>query len=243
MMCSNFSCHPEHKGVDNVAVTIIVVGSDEPRRFLKCWSHSYCLVSSPVRTWVSAVGEYHPRAHVSVMLRMMGVSKQRLPKCLPHATKRWVHGVQVKCHKITRHTSKGGTTHFFVHEGTFITRDGALFVLPPSGSYSTVPTAEGRRIEERMLRVLFEKHLRPKEDPTVARLCETPEGLRSEFSKMCKTLQRKRSVGLQTTDERRYDCLLLVKGGRRGRIEARKVGSSCVIESENTNGRVKTGVG
>lgn len=85
----------------------------------------------------------------------------------------------------------------------------------------------GRHTEAMMLMVLFSTNLNPRADPSVARKCETRDGLRPEFLKMARAArahQRRRSSGNATTLEiasspaldRRFDCLLLVRAVRGG---------------------------
>lgn len=74
---------------------------------------------------------------------------------------------QVGCRKITQSSGKGGNNYIYSYEGTFTTRDGALFVLPPATRRSMTPRPS-REIETRMLRVRYKTNLDPRADPGVA---------------------------------------------------------------------------
>lgn len=154
--------------------------------------------------------------------------------------KHCMHDVQVRCERFVRKTGKGGATYFHSYEGTFITSDGALFVLPPTGGRSMAP-ATGRKIEKRMLSVLFANNVNPKANPAVARRCETPKGLRSEFLRMVKTVPARpvsetRSNPEQNAANRRFDCLLLMKVFSDRTVSTSKVGINFYLESTNTVG-------
>lgn len=102
-----------------------------------------------------------------------------------------------------------------------MTRDGALFVVPPRR------WRLGRGIEKTMLNVLFSTNLHPLADPAVAELCETQRGLTSAFRLLVRrvrerpTLYRRRTVHRCGEEELspRFDCLLLLRenaGGKEG---------------------------
>ena len=131
-------------------------------------------------------------------------------------------------------TGKGGTTYSHRYAGTFVTRDGALMVVPPLPGRSNM-SKSGRDTEKRMLKVLFSTNLNPRADPSVARGCETRDGRKSEFSKLVKAARdhekkrvrgpllghhcwnqmRPNTISSPSTD-RRFDCLLLVGAARGG---------------------------
>ena len=119
-----------------------------------------------------------------------------------------------------------------VFKGTFVTRDGELFVVPKGRPVVSPPS---RKIEQKMLSVLFSTKLKPLADPAVATRCQTPKGLRSEFSSLFLSA-RSRQYGLRTgiirrpeVEERcpRFDCLLLVH-----RDEVRHYDSSLAIAAK-----------
>ncbi|CAM9766363.1 unnamed protein product, partial [Ectocarpus fasciculatus] len=115
--------------------------------------------------------------------------------------------------------------------GTFVTRDGAVFVVPPA-TWRPIAFRTTRKVEQRMLAVLYNTNRNPRDDPSVASSCQTPDGLRAEFSKMAKAVPKKplggacavrgayRYLRAGTVDPRlnqdaadyRYDCILLMDG-------------------------------
>lgn len=74
---------------------------------------------------------------------------------------------QATCKKIVKSTGKGGTKISYSYEGTFVTRDGAVFFLPPPTKLKMQKPS--RRIEKRMLSVLHNTKRNPRADPSVAR--------------------------------------------------------------------------
>ncbi|CAN0164191.1 unnamed protein product [Ectocarpus sp. 13 AM-2016] len=149
--------------------------------------------------------------------------------------------VRATCKKTVKRTGKGGAKIIYTYEGTFVTRDGAVFNLPPPTRLPMGPKPS-RRIEKRMLRVLHNTKRNPRADPSVARRCETPDGLRAEFSNMVKAVPKKpeastsgeafyRSHALghpnvpfhrDAAADQRFDCILLVGTEQPGRT-TRKV--------------------
>lgn len=87
--------------------------------------------------------------------------------------------------KILAHTGKGGPIYRYDFSGTFITRDGALLVVPPPPGRSSISKAD-RDTENKMLKVLFSTNLNPRSGPSVTRECETRDGRRSAFSRLLK---------------------------------------------------------
>lgn len=118
-------------------------------------------------------------------------------------------------------TGKHGPVYRYGYSGTFVTRDGALLVVPPAPRRSSI-SKTGRSAEKKMLQVLFWTGLNPRSDPSAARRCETRDGLRSEFSKMVKAAgvdQKRARTGTNTfsnsaATDRRYDCLMLLGAAR-----------------------------
>ncbi|CBN78446.1 expressed unknown protein [Ectocarpus siliculosus] len=143
---------------------------------------------------------------------------------------------EVACTKTVKSTGKGGTKITYTYNGTFVTRDGAVFNLPPPTRRPKMHEAS-RRIEKRMLSVLHNTKRNPRADPSLARRCETPDGLRAEFSKMVRAVPRKpeasRSGGSfyrshvlghpnvpverDAAVDHRFDCILLVGTEEPGR--------------------------
>lgn len=141
---------------------------------------------------------------------------------LPVATQTSFNGAQVTAMKVVKRTRKGRPGYLCSYSGTFVTRDDALLVVPPTPRRREKPNA-GPDTEQKMLKVLFSTNLSPRADPAVADNCETQDGLRAEFSKMCKaarTHERRSSRGTNTISspavDRRFDCLLLVGATREG---------------------------
>ena len=107
------------------------------------------------------------------------------------------------------------------YQGTFMTRDGSLFVVSPA---STAPLL-GLACEQLMLRVLLSKQLKPLADPAVAERCQTPQGLRSQFALLVRNTAHNSgfastsSIHCPGQDVRSpcLDCLLFVDGGQRER--------------------------
>lgn len=85
---------------------------------------------------------------------------------LPPTIFRFMHDAQVKCTWVEHRARKGGTTYRYIYEGTFITREGALFTIPPVANRST---EHGRFVEHKMLSVLFEENLRQLSPPGARR--------------------------------------------------------------------------
>lgn len=141
---------------------------------------------------------------------------------LPFATRDCTHlndDVQVTATKTVKRTGKGSTTTTYFYQGTFITHGGALFVVPPRPRRSST-IAPGRDTEKKMLRVLCSTRLNPRADPSVARDCETPDGLRRVFSEMVRAAGTYPRQGSTETiasppSGRRFDCLLLLGATRR----------------------------
>ncbi|CAN0023178.1 unnamed protein product [Ectocarpus fasciculatus] len=137
--------------------------------------------------------------------------------------------VEVTCNRTVKSTGKGSTTIIYTYKGTFVTRDGALFVLPHPNPKLSGPKPSCR-IEKRMLRVLHNTNRNPRADPSVTRRCETPDGLRAEFSKMVRAVPAKPAAGTNgepfyrshvqgrpdmpiardAAADQRFDCILLV---------------------------------
>ena len=116
-------------------------------------------------------------------------------------------------------TGKGGYRYATYYKGTFMTRDGSLFVI----SDNLPPALEAKfMVEQKMLKVLFSRRLKPLADPAVAAGCQTPQGLRSQFAKLLRSAPRRSKVASTETihcpdeDVRspRLDCLLLVGDGQ-----------------------------
>ncbi|CAM9247604.1 unnamed protein product [Hapterophycus canaliculatus] len=136
--------------------------------------------------------------------------------------------VNVTCKKETLRFSKGGSRSSYFYQGTFITCDGALFVFPPSTGRH-MGCDSGPFGEQTMLSVLFSTGLNPRADACVTRRCQTPSGLRSEFSKMVRAVPRHpirestRTLSCPEQDvaSRSLDCLLLIGGGTHARAEVR----------------------
>lgn len=129
--------------------------------------------------------------------------------------------LQVTATKTVKSTGKGGTTTSYSYKGIFVTRAGALFVVPPNLLRKNAVIVDIRDTEKKMLRVLFSTGLNPRANPSVVRECDTPEGIRSAFSKMVRAAGDYPTVGSTQTvsslaSERRFDCLLLVRSAARG---------------------------
>ncbi|CAN0417089.1 unnamed protein product, partial [Ectocarpus fasciculatus] len=144
--------------------------------------------------------------------------------------------VRATCTKTVESTGKGGVRTTYSYEGTFVTRDGAVFNLPPAtGDPMAHPMF--RRIETRMLSVLHNTKRNPRANPSVARRCETPDGLRAEFSKMVRAVPAKPAASTSgeaffvsrqsghpdapierdAAADQRFDCILLVGTEQPGR--------------------------
>lgn len=113
----------------------------------------------------------------------------------------------------SRHTGpKGRQTLCNHYTGTFMTRDGSQFVAPTS------TCAESSSFGRKMLQVLYSKGLEPLADPDVAARCQTPRGLRAEFSSMLRNARSDLIAPPTSTIQRpergertpSFDCLLLV---------------------------------
>lgn len=74
---------------------------------------------------------------------------------------------QVSCTVSTESSGKGRTRPIYSYEGTFVTRDGAVFVVPPATGRLVARKAT-RKIEERMLAVLYSVDGNPRADTSVA---------------------------------------------------------------------------
>lgn len=124
--------------------------------------------------------------------------------------------VQVTATEILVRTGKNGSIYRHNFTGTFITRDGALLVVPP-GARRPNMSKVGRDTEKKMLKVLFSTNLyplNPRSDPSLAGKCETRDGTRSAFSRLLKASGTRFSGCTQASPaiDRRFDCLLLVGG-------------------------------
>lgn len=149
--------------------------------------------------------------------------------------------VQVNCRRIVRQTAKGGKSYSHTFAGTFITRDGALFSVPPASRRGNNLAPLGRELEKNMLRILLSKNLRPRADPDVVRRCETPDGLRSEFSKMLRALTGSPIPQTRSSADRSFDCLLLVEGDETAQGRNRKVNAVTVSRPVETERRAARG--
>eukprot|EP00903_Cladosiphon_okamuranus_P020866 g19162.t1 len=145
--------------------------------------------------------------------------------------------VQVTGQRFLQSSGKGGRKYSYRFEGTFITQDGALYMVPPASRRRrpTFPTP-GHNIENWMLRVLFQTDLNPLRRleitprnpstpvaigyPMRAQGPPPPMGdLRSEYSRLtdlvggrpllCDGRVTRRSPE-QGADRFRFDCLLLM---------------------------------
>lgn len=125
--------------------------------------------------------------------------------------------VEVSATRLKVNSGKGGPTHINVLEGTFMTREGFLFVVSELGEKVTAPP-HSRSIEQKMLSVLFMNNLRPLANRDVAARCQTPQGLRSEFLSLLKRTILIPVLPTEAVTRRRvqadgspdFDCLLLV---------------------------------
>ena len=84
--------------------------------------------------------------------------------------------VEVSATKLLVSTGKGGPKYIIVYEGTFMTRDGALFVVSESRGKAAAPP-HSRSIEQKMLKVLYTNGLNPLAYSRVAARCRTAQGL------------------------------------------------------------------
>lgn len=138
--------------------------------------------------------------------------------------------VKAKSVKDVSSTEKGQSA--ISYEGTFITCDGALFTVPPADERLVAPDV-GRKIEKRMLSVLFSKLLNARAGTVVADQCESPDVLQSGgFTTITAvTTHPMRGFGpAKDAEDRHFDCLLLLGGNvsveKNRRVSARKVGIS-----------------
>lgn len=151
-----------------------------------------------------------------------------------------VRTAQVKSDKIVSSAEEGGTECSYNYQGTFITRDGTLFVVPPAVPRESAAPETGREIEKRMLSVLFSKNLNPGGGggSSVADWREARNGPElTVFStvRAVATHPVRGTVETQPCSERdaadpRYNCLLLV-GGSRGGDTDRGTASAGMVRS------------
>ena len=121
--------------------------------------------------------------------------------------------VEVSATKLLVSTGKGGPKYIIVYEGTFMTRDGALFVVSESRGKAAAPP-HSRSIEQKMLKVLYTNGLNPLAYSRVAARCRTAQGRRSEFLSLIRSVRRRYvtpgGIHVQPNDSPQYDCLLLI---------------------------------
>ncbi|CAN0358931.1 unnamed protein product [Ectocarpus sp. 12 AP-2014] len=144
---------------------------------------------------------------------------------------------EVMCTKTVESAGKRGTKIIYTYKGTFVTRDGAVFNLPPPNRRPKMHVIS-RRIEKKMLSVLHNTKRNPRADPSLARRCETPDGLRAEFSKMVRAVPKRPEASTSgggfygslvrgghpnvpierhAAADQRFDCILLVGTEEPGR--------------------------
>ncbi|CAM9770863.1 unnamed protein product, partial [Laminaria digitata] len=131
--------------------------------------------------------------------------------------------VEVSATVMEASNGKGGLIFKNVYEGTFMTRDGALFVVSKIGGKVMAPP-QSRSIEQKMLSVLFTTRLKPLANQSITAQCQTPQGLRSAFLSLVPSA-RAPEGRVRADSSPRFDCLLLVGGsyGYRQHGPARKV--------------------
>ena len=123
--------------------------------------------------------------------------------------------VEVSATKLLVSTGKGGPKYTYVYEGTFMTRDGALFVVSEIRGKAAAPP-HSRSIEQKMLSVLYMNGLNPLANHNVAVRCRTAQGRRSEFLSLLRSQSVQWSfvtptrLRVQANDSPHYDCLLLI---------------------------------
>ena len=143
----------------------------------------------------------------------------------------YVPTAQVKSDKLVSSTGEGGaTTYSYTYQGTFVTRDGTIFVVPPAVPREYGAPETGREIEKRMLSVLFSKNLNPGGGrgggggTPAADWCQARNGpkldifstVRAVATHPVRGTAETRSCTEHDAADPRYDCLLLVRGGDGG---------------------------
>lgn len=104
---------------------------------------------------------------------------------------------QVSCTVSIEARGKGRTRPVYTYEGTFVTRDGAVFVAPPATRRPIAPKTT-RQIEKKMLAVQCNIDGNPRADPSVASrfvdlVCGIPSLVRYAL-KNCRTGPKSRSA-------------------------------------------------
>lgn len=123
-----------------------------PRR---TFSHTYLLEDKDIN-----------RSHATTVARLLMPIRTHLEVLHVHVFNRsrtlLLPKVQVTGQRFLSSSGKGGRRSSYCFEGTFITQDGALFVVPPATRRRRPKfPAPGRNIENWMLRGLFETDMNP----------------------------------------------------------------------------------
>lgn len=127
--------------------------------------------------------------------------------------------VEVSITQLRASKGKGESSWVNTFEGTFVTQDNALFVVPQMTEGEVVPPLS-RTIEQDVLCVLFAEGLDLLADGGVAARCRTTQGLKKEFNHLLVKARRTVKKPLTSTTRRpqqnehspSFDCLLLVGG-------------------------------
>ncbi|CAN0300691.1 unnamed protein product [Scytosiphon promiscuus] len=136
--------------------------------------------------------------------------------------------VKVTCNRFALRSRKGVMQYSDCYEGTFVTRDGALFVVPPATRRRNPKLpAPGRSIENFMLRVLYDSDLDPQGSTGRVRnpmLCfasrhetQTTQDRKELYHKFASSWSRppgtRSAPGGPGTSQHRFECLLLSTAG------------------------------
>lgn len=136
--------------------------------------------------------------------------------------------LQVTCNKFALRSRKGVMQYSYCYEGTFVTRAGALFVVPPAARRRNAKLpAPGRSIENFMLQMLYDLHLDPQgltgrryslrfrvTNLNEAQSSQDRKALYHKYDSTSTQMPGTRSSPAATgASSHRYDCLLLLGAG------------------------------